>query len=76
MKKLAFMLIVFTIICFISCAQNIKNVVYPALNDDQYDSEFPYKNCSHELEKIAEAVHMVIYTAYYKTYYFESFLHE
>ena len=71
MKKLTVLLLVSIVFCFLSCARNIKNVVYPALNDDQYDSEFPYKNSSRELEKIAEAVHMVIYTAYYKTYYFE-----
>jgi hypothetical protein len=70
MKKLSLILLVAILFLLLSCAQNIKNVVYPALNDDQYDSEFPYKNCSRELEEISRSVHKVIYTAYYKTYQF------
>ncbi len=39
-----------------SCTKKIYDVVYPTLNDGRYDSEFPYKNASHQLEEISKSI--------------------
>jgi hypothetical protein len=41
------------------------------LSDGKYDSEFPYKNCSEELEAITETVKLLNCTAFYESYQFE-----
>ena len=56
----------------LSCSRTMYRTVYPELNDGKYDTEFPYRNCSKELEDISQAVHRVIYTAYYKSFSFPS----
>jgi hypothetical protein len=53
----------------LSCATAYKDV-YPTLIDGKYDSEFPYRGCSAQLEEICESVKMVNTIAYYRTYYF------
>lgn len=53
-----------------SCATTLEKV-YPTLNDGKYDSEFPYKSSSTELEKICESVQRVNSTAFYKIYHFK-----
>ncbi len=53
-----------------SCTKKIYDVVYPTLSDGRYDSEFPYRNSSKQLEEIANSVKMLNYIAYYKAYYF------
>jgi hypothetical protein len=40
------------------------------LTDGKYDSEFPYRGCSTQLEKIAESVRMISCITYYKNYIF------
>jgi len=40
------------------------------LADGKYDSEFPYRGCSAQLEKISESVRMLSCVAYYKSYIF------
>ena len=45
-------------------------MVYPTLNDGRYDSEFPYRNASDQLEEISNSVKMLNYIAYYKAYIF------
>jgi len=55
----------------ISCTKTIYDVVYPTLSDGRYDSEFPYRNASQQLEEIANSVKMLNYIAYYKAYYFD-----
>lgn len=52
------------------CTKKIYDVVYPALNDGRYDSEFPYRNASKQLEEISKSVKMLNYIAYYKAYIF------
>lgn len=52
------------------CTKYIYDVVYPALNDGRYDSEFPYRNASEQLEEISKSVKMLNYIAYYKAYIF------
>lgn len=53
-----------------SCAPTLEKV-YPTLNDGKYDSEFPYKSSSTELDKICESVQRVNCTAFYKIYHFK-----
>ncbi|MFC1785385.1 trypsin-like peptidase domain-containing protein [Candidatus Neomarinimicrobiota bacterium] len=52
------------------CTKKIYDVVYPTLNDGRYDSEFPYRNASEQLEEISKSVKMLNYIAYYKAYLF------
>lgn len=55
---------------FGGCSQSVYRDVYPTLSDGRYDSEFPYKGCSKQLEEISESVNMVSCIAYYRTYTF------
>ena len=69
-----------TILCFIiicnslffsqSCIHKTYKVVYPALHDGKYDSEFPYKACSQQISALAQCVKKIIVYAEYKTFYF------
>jgi hypothetical protein len=52
-----------------SCTTTLETV-YPTLNDGKYDSEFPYKSSSEELERISESVQRINCTAFYKIYRF------
>ena len=54
-----------------SCTKTIYDVIYPTLSDGRYDSEFPYRNASQQLEEIANSVKMLNYIVYYKVYYFD-----
>ena len=54
----------------LSCAPSVYRQVYPQLVDGKYDSEFPYRGCSAQLEEIGESVKMVNAIAYYRTYTF------
>ncbi len=69
MKRL-FLFIVFVplITLFFSCSSFIKETVYPTLSDGKYDSEFPYKNCSSQLEDISNSVKLLNVIAYYKNF--------
>lgn len=53
-----------------SCGSVSYEKVYPTLSDGQYDSEFPYRGSSSELEKISQTVQRVTSTAFYKAYFF------
>ena len=68
MIKKNFILIIGIILT--SCAQNIYKVAYPTLSDGKYDTEFPYKNCSSQLEEISKSVKLLNCMAFYKTYVF------
>lgn len=54
-----------------SCSRRIYQVAYPTLGDGRYDSEFPYKSCSRELEKITETVRKLFCSIKYKSYIFD-----
>jgi hypothetical protein len=60
------------IVCLLSfsCSLTTYKDVYPTLTDGKYDSEFPYRGCSEQLEKISETVRMVSCIAYYKSWVF------
>lgn len=65
-----FSLLLATVVIFFSCSKQIYRAAYPTLSDGRYDSEFPYKNCSNELQQISEAVTKVFCNTYYRSYYF------
>lgn len=65
-------LILVTIILVSGCSTVSYETIYPTLIDGKYDSEFPYKSTSSELNKISETVHRVYSTAFYKIYVFDS----
>lgn len=54
---------------FSSCSPTLETV-YPTLNDGKYDSEFPYKSSSPELERISESVQRINCTVFYRIYKF------
>ena len=53
-----------------SCSSSIYREMYPTLIDGRYDSEFPYRGCSTQLEQISETVKQITVMAHYKTYQF------
>lgn len=59
---------IMVILC--GCAGRIYDIAYPTLNDGQYDSEFPYKECSKQLEEMFRSVFRVSHMAYYETFVF------
>lgn len=59
------------LIVLTSCSTVSYETIYPTLRDGKYDSEFPYKSTSEELNKISETVQRVNSTAFYKIYVFE-----
>ncbi|MDP4176605.1 MAG: serine protease, partial [Bacteroidota bacterium] len=61
----------YSVICF-SCTSTIYKEIYPTLADGKYDSEFPYKKCSQQLEEISECIKMLNCVAHYKTYVFDN----
>lgn len=56
----------------LSCSTSVYREVYPTLVDGRYDSEFPYRGCSAQLEEIGESVKMINSIAYYRTYTFDA----
>lgn len=65
-------LVMFAAILFlVSCKSAIYKVAYPALSDGRYDSEFPYKSSSDQLEEITNSVKMLNSVAYYTAYVFD-----
>ncbi len=70
--KYRFLILFIAILALItfSCTQKIYRTAYPTLSDGRYDSEFPYKNCSKELQEISEAVTKVFCNTFYENYYF------
>jgi hypothetical protein len=61
-----------SVLLSLSCSSTSYREVYPILADGKYDSEFPYRGCSAQLEKISESVRMISCIAYYKSYIFSS----
>ena len=63
---------VLIIICLLSlsCSTTSYRDVYPMLLDGKYDSEFPYRGCSEQLEQISQSVRMISCIAYYKSWVF------
>ena len=57
--KMPFLIFLFStlfILISTSCQKATYKTVYPTLSDGRYDSEFPYRNCSSELDDISKSV--------------------
>jgi hypothetical protein len=71
MKSIVFLLTLAIIfLTNFSCAPSIYKEVYPTLADGKYDSEFPYRGCSVQLEEISQSVKRVTVMTSYKSYAF------
>lgn len=55
-----------------SCRKTAYQIVYPSLNDGRYDSEFPYRNSSEELDNISKSVKKIYCLVEYDSYHFDS----
>ncbi|MGD8782423.1 MAG: serine protease [Ignavibacteria bacterium] len=64
-------LLILSFLSFYSCSSYIKDTAYPTLSDGKYDSEFPYKSSSTELEKISKSIRMLNVMAFYKGFMFD-----
>ena len=60
------LILIIGLILFNSCARKIYEVTYPTLLDGKYDSEFPYRSSSKQLEEIGASVKMLSVIAFYK----------
>jgi len=71
MNKL--LLAITLVLLFVSCTSEdqIRKTAYPDLYDGKYDSEFPYRSSSEQLEKISNTIRLVNSIAFYRTYHFE-----
>jgi len=67
---LVFMLLLAQILILNSCQKATFNAVYPTLSDGRYDSEFPYRNCSSELDDISKSVKKLYCLVEYDRYDF------
>jgi len=57
---------------FISCStSSLYQQVYPTLLDGKYDSEFPYRSCSTQLEEISNSIKLINSIAFYTGYIFD-----
>lgn len=72
MNKYYFQIIILLfLVVLTSCSPVSYETIYPTLRDGKYDSEFPYKSTSEELNRISETVQRVNSTAFYKIYVFD-----
>lgn len=60
------LILLFSLASF-SCSTMSYKEAYPTLLDGRYDSEFPYKSCSPQLEQISESIKFLNCIAYYRT---------
>ncbi|MCK5147629.1 trypsin-like peptidase domain-containing protein [bacterium] len=70
MTRRIFLILVLFAILSSGCTKRIYDVVYPTLSDGKYDTEFPYKDCSAQLEDIARTIKRINHIAYYNNYAF------
>ncbi|MGQ9799771.1 MAG: S1 family peptidase [Ignavibacterium sp.] len=70
-RALVFTLVLITAIFFLSCSSVSYDSIYPTLKDGRYDSEFPSRSTSAELQKISETIQRIIASAFYRVYIFD-----
>lgn len=70
-KLLNFLMILIVLAGLTSCSKKTLQTVYPTLSDGRYDSEFPYRNCSKELDKISKTVKKLYCLVEYDNYFFD-----
>ncbi|HKI78599.1 MAG TPA: serine protease [Ignavibacteriaceae bacterium] len=63
-------LIILILLALQGCSSIVYKAAYPTLNDGKYDSEFPYKGSSKELEDVGRSVTLINSIAFYKAYIF------
>lgn len=63
--------VLITAIFILSCSSVSYDSIYPTLKDGRYDSEFPYRSTSAELQKISETIQRIIASAFYRVYIFD-----
>ncbi|MFA5806424.1 MAG: serine protease [Melioribacteraceae bacterium] len=70
--QIRILLAVPAIISILSCSStSILDKVYPTLSDGKYDSEFPYKNSSQQLEEVSNSIRLINSIAFYESYVFD-----
>ncbi len=70
MNFLRIFFVVFILILLFSCTQKTYQALYPTLSDNRYDSEFPYKNCSKQLNELSKSIKKVSSVVFYEIYAF------
>ena len=55
----------------LSCSSTQYQTTYSPLSDGKYDSEFPYRNSSKQLEEIGNSIYRINSLAFYKAYVFK-----
>ena len=68
--RLLNLLSITAILFLAACSGTSYETVYPTLSDGKYDSEFPYRNCSEQLEEIAQTLQKIDVLVFYKFYSF------
>lgn len=61
-------LVISFLIILISCNRTTYETIYPTLSDGRYDSEFPYRSSSTQLELISKSVKKIFCMTDYRTY--------
>jgi len=69
-NSLPLMVLVLIFVGLLGCSKKTIQTVYPTLSDGRYDSEFPYRNCSEELDKISKTVKKLYCLVEYDQYFF------
>jgi hypothetical protein len=62
--------LLFVILLMAACSSTSYETVYPTLSDGKYDSEFPYRNCSEQLEEISQSLVKLDVLVFYHTHTF------
>ncbi len=70
-RKLSLAAIILGMLILQSCSSMIYDSAYPALKDGRYDSEFPYRSSSDQLEKISTTIKLLNCIAFYTSYIFD-----
>jgi hypothetical protein len=73
-KRICFTILITVVLLFttISCSSSsLYDSIYPTLHDGKYDSEFPYKNSSRQLEEISNSIRLINSIAFYTSYVFD-----
>jgi len=69
-KKYCLVLVV--LLAGTACQKRTYQYIYPTLDDGRYDTEFPYRSCSEQVEEISMSVKKIYALADYVTYHFHA----
>ncbi|MGK9369711.1 S1 family peptidase [Melioribacter sp. Ez-97] len=65
------MRVLLVLLVILSGCSAVYDSVYPTLTDGKYDSEFPYKSSSEQLEEISNSINLLNSIAFYTGYVFD-----